>query len=984
MRRRPAPIRRRAALPVGILLAAIMSDMMVSSTSCCRHGNPHDNGMQPTSTSTRISQTSTSIQCYPSTQNGAFVFSRLKRRRKENVAKEPAVIVEKINGDSENNLVKNGKVNGNSNNGHTIHHGLVEKTNGHQNQLQLDQTQFLDMMDIVEDEPYATMHPVQNAYNKLSKLSTSAKGQKVSEAEPTTLNDIPESSLESMSSMEGNDDAAYYVRASHDLPNDESIEDREEFSMWDRRNARSIDEGVRFKSQLREGLEEQSKLHRERMLGNLLEGVIDGTKGALKLEKEKMKNATSPFRWLGFGRGDNKDGDSQGKGKKKNKNKKRFNNDAYAEIEDIPSTTVTKEIEGKDKPKHGKIGARTITGLIMAVAEEVEGLEVEVDADADTPIRNKSVHSIKIFFSRLGFRQLRMGGLDEAFSELESAMPPSEKFTMATNFFNVGKPKTADEAFDKIDVDKSGSLDEEELAEALKMAAIIGGNKFGMRSKEALAEMASRLVRLYDTNGDGVVDREEYQAMVQDMATLREARLKEELHEQTEVDMISSSNGEKRRGWMPNVFGGKESSSNNTTMSGDGDNNIVDVTENEEFWGSIDHGEGSIVLEDLKLDLRRLLFGAIPGVKRVLPGGPLILKPFTATMTASFDKDDIMDSGLLDVGLRRLVARALSRRVRGIRDLLDGAVFYGRTWKNVEQAAPQVEVAKLEDVQFDKRNRLIITGRAKITEALGYSHEPIEQGFKLRTKIGTRADGRIIGLLQPEIAIFAECPKDLEKTVRSKCKEWFSYTPPTLQPLYTYIPLVSPLKKDDKMDGFNMGEDNQLKSIYIKNGKLRIEFSAFLRPGRFLGNHYLAFTVPNRTLILTLDRVRVAMRNARRNKRLAELAAREVKQLAAAQQAEGGTSDSSGKPSISPEGKARIKRLEKELKATILEENILREMDENKREESIKGFIGRFVQGYSGAIREELDLEMNARLSSSISDFFGSQDRDGEDGGEEI
>lgn len=95
---------------------------------------------------------------------------------------------------------------------------------------------------------------------------------------------------------------------------------------------------------------------------------------------------------------------------------------------------------------------------------------------------------------------------------------------------------------------------------------------------------------------------------------------------------------------------------------------------------------------------------------------------------------------------------------------MDGAVFYGRTWRVFEQTAPLVEVAKLENVHFDKRNRLIITGRAKITDALGYRHEPIEQGFKVRTKIGIRANGKIIGLLQPEIAIFAECPKELEKT----------------------------------------------------------------------------------------------------------------------------------------------------------------------------------------------------------------------------
>ena len=59
-------------------------------------------------------------------------------------------------------------------------------------------------------------------------------------------------------------------------------------------------------------------------------------------------------------------------------------------------------------------------------------------------------------------------------------------------------------------------------------------------------------------------------------------------------------------------------------------------------------------------------------------------------------------------------------------------------------------------------------------------------------------------------------------SVRTQCKEWFGYTIPTFKPVYAYIPLVSPLKKNDKMDGFNMGEDNQMKSIEIKNGKLRL------------------------------------------------------------------------------------------------------------------------------------------------------------------
>jgi hypothetical protein len=75
-------------------------------------------------------------------------------------------------------------------------------------------------------------------------------------------------------------------------------------------------------------------------------------------------------------------------------------------------------------------------------------------------------------------------------------------------------------------------------------------------------------------------------------------------------------------------------------------------------------------------------------------------------------------------------------------------------------------------------------------------------------------------------------------SVRDKCKEWFGYTIPTFQPLYTYIPLVSPLKKNDNMDGFNLGEDNQIKYIDIKNGKLRIEVRLGARGGRvYRGAH---------------------------------------------------------------------------------------------------------------------------------------------------
>ena len=413
-------------------------------------------------------------------------------------------------------------------------------------------------------------------------------------------------------------------------------DDSSKSSLWSKRNARSIDEGIRFKeekngfkTQLREGLEEQTKQHRERLLSDLLEGFMGGGKykSAAMETVDSMKNVTKhPFRWLGFGRGESKDKDGGDDTLSVDKDTVDSATISTSPVDATTTDDVDISSSKDNRPNNRRFGARTIAGLIMALAEEVEGLEVEVDADPKTPIYDKTVHSIKIYFSRLGFRQLRMGGLDEVFTELESSMKPSEKFTMASNFLNNigGKPTTADEAFDKIDVDNSGALDEEELAQALKMAAVIGGNvKFGMRSKkETLTELASRLIRLYDTNGDGVVDREEYQAMVQDMAALRDARSREEMHEQTDLEVLGKDidNGEKKRGWLSNIFGannskGSDESISNTTANGD--NNIIDVTENDDVWGAIDQGEGSIVLEDLQLDLRRLLFGAIPGVKRV-------------------------------------------------------------------------------------------------------------------------------------------------------------------------------------------------------------------------------------------------------------------------------------------------------------------------------------------------------------------------------
>lgn len=157
------------------------------------------------------------------------------------------------------------------------------------------------------------------------------------------------------------------------------------------------------------------------------------------------------------------------------------------------------------------------------------------------------------------------------------------------------------------------------------------------------------------------------------------------------------------------------------------------------------------------------------------------------------------------------------------------------------------------------------------------------------------------------------------------------------KPLYFFFPISSPFRKteDPENDGFDLGEDNQIKSIYIKDSALRFELSAVLRPGRFLGNHYLAFTVPNRTFIITLDRVKEGIRAARKTKQAAKAvseAALHTRHLT--------TND------FQKLRQTQVKRVQP------------------------KSFFSRFVDGYIQAERGETG---NERVTKSIRDFFGRQ-----------
>ena len=515
--------------------------------------------------------------------------------------------------------------------------------------------------------------------------------------------------------------------------------------------------------------------------------------------------------------------------------------------------------------------ARTIAGLLHALAQEAHDLDVQVETRPDTPFWRKHVDAVRIQFSRLSFEPLSIGGLDPTSAMSSSFLwrhrfPDTEQgaFTLDRQLPALS---CADEAFERLDADNSGGLDRDEIAKALTVAAATADTTttsaallvaqpppvVHAQRQLLLRGLAAELIALYDFNGDGVVDRQEYQSMVEDMAALREAQ--EQADEQQEqrkraaaaaapddewgrsIKAWMTSTWDTVQGWKDTVqtfvFRNQKDDANETqstnqeelSLVGDNHNNITrrsarlsleiappvngvpaalggshspysvndssssvssssssssldeivpDATVNgtaasgvvaNQKVGAMDNAiskvRGSITLSDLKLDLRRLLFGAIPIIKHITPGGPLVLEPFTVTISGSFNRGDIMESGLLDTGLRLLAAQALKRRVRSLRDFIDGAVFYGRTWKMSCETAPVVEVPELINVEFDDQNRLIITGRARIKPR---SEVPVfEQSFKLRTKLGTRQSGQKIRLVEPELALVLECPKKLEE-----------------------------------------------------------------------------------------------------------------------------------------------------------------------------------------------------------------------------
>jgi len=632
---------------------------------------------------------------------------------------------------------------------------------------------------------------------------------------------------------------------------------------------------------------------------------------------------------------------------------------------------------------------RLLMGLINGLAEEIEDLDIEVTTIKETPLWRKEVEEIRINFSRLGFRPIRIGGtnsiqlldkndLNESITEFNKEEERNGDITELTFV------ECADEGFDRIDEDNSGTLDSDELAHALKS---ISGLKPDQNSIE---ELATDLVRLYDINGDGVVDREEYKQMVDDMAKLR-----------GDVDADDDDNDEK--GMKNNPFNAvkdsiqtvsqgisKKAAEVATVSQGISRKAVQIASAARDNLLSGKQGEdinetemGSIVLSKVNLDLRRLVFGALPVVKKITPGGPLILEPFTATVTASFSREDVMESFFVDAALKRLVARALRVRVRSFRDLVDGALFFGRQWKMTCETAPVVEVLGFSNVEFDSRDKLIITGRARIRTSP--DAPVVTNTFKLRTKIGTRKNGQVIKLVEPELAFVFECPSTLEKGLNAVYGAMGLKPPERPDPYYSFFPIYSPFKVDDDTGGFDMGEDNCIRSIYILNGKLRFEMSVVLRPGRFLGNHYLAFTVPQRTFIITMDRVWNGVREARENKKAADCA-KQLKDMEKTAASAGTDESMIESSSVSSSSDIVVSLTPSSVVSPV---SSLQAASTTENEVSTprsrliktikssapkpKAFHARFVEGYTMAQRK--GEASNKRLTNTISDWFGRQGR---------
>ena len=126
------------------------------------------------------------------------------------------------------------------------------------------------------------------------------------------------------------------------------------------------------------------------------------------------------------------------------------------------------------------------------------------------------------------------------------------------------------------------------------------------------------LVRLYDVNGDEDLDQGKYAAMVEDMAAIQAEEAEREAG--VAAGAVAGPGGR----WMC----GRPAAA----PTGDarrGDSGIARPRK----------GHGEIFISNINMDVRRLLFGALPLIKDVTP--------LNVTITGSFGPEELMESTLL-------------------------------------------------------------------------------------------------------------------------------------------------------------------------------------------------------------------------------------------------------------------------------------------------------------------------------------------------
>ena len=192
------------------------------------------------------------------------------------------------------------------------------------------------------------------------------------------------------------------------------------------------------------------------------------------------------------------------------------------------------------------------------------------------------------------------------------------------------------------------------------------------------------------------------------------------------------------------------------------------------------------------------------------------------------------------------------------------------------------------------------------------------------------------------------------RSIGTICRALTIEPPSRPSPLYTFFPIYSPFKLQDD-DGFDLGEDNSVTSLYIKDGALRFEMRSVLRPGRFLGSHYIAFSIPIRTFIVTLDRLVEGIRSARKVKKASQR-----------------TLFSSDR---NVQSKYWLRRINFDRAGDVLLALINGRLNRTSystsiKKPKIKSFFSRFIDGYLQAERDEAKKE---RLTTAIQDFFGRQ-----------